>query len=262
MSRRKCNKCGDTKDLSEFHNNKKEVGGKHYTCKVCRSAQRKLTSKTPEGLIAKIYNSQLGSSRKRGHSLPEYSQEELKVWIKNNDKFEYLYNLWAASNYDKELTPSVDRLDDKIGYSFDNIRLVSWSDNKLAYYTNPVKKVHIPVDIYTLECIFVKSYKSVAEAAAEIGVTVPAVSNALNKKTRESGGFIVMPHGEKPTNKVVQQDYKFTKVKSVCPTSREVIKVYNSIKEAATDAQCKASSISRVLRKERSKTKGMGWEYA
>jgi hypothetical protein len=32
---KKCSKCGETKDFTEFHNNKRTKDGKHYWCKVC-----------------------------------------------------------------------------------------------------------------------------------------------------------------------------------------------------------------------------------
>lgn len=41
-----------------------------------------------------------------------------------------LYTEWVASGNVTELKPSVDRLDDYRGYSFDNIRLVTWKDNR------------------------------------------------------------------------------------------------------------------------------------
>jgi hypothetical protein len=46
---------------------------------------------------------------------------------KNN--FYELYNNWIDSGYKKSDKPSVDRIDDYKGYSFDNIQLMTWKEN-------------------------------------------------------------------------------------------------------------------------------------
>jgi hypothetical protein len=38
-----CSKCKQEKDLDQYHNNKRQVGGKDYYCKPCRAAQQYYT---------------------------------------------------------------------------------------------------------------------------------------------------------------------------------------------------------------------------
>ena len=94
-----------------------------------REAYRKAYIRTVKGLIVSIYGRQKKSSKKRGHQLPTYSKEELHVWITSQSNFKELYDNWIASDCDMWLIPSVDRLDDAKGYSFNNIQLITWREN-------------------------------------------------------------------------------------------------------------------------------------
>ena len=85
--------------------------------------------RTRDGMISVIYQSQKQSSKRRCHSMPEYSLNELRGWIYNQDNFEKLYCDWVESNYDKYMKPSVDRLDDYKPYTISNIRLTTWREN-------------------------------------------------------------------------------------------------------------------------------------
>ena len=91
--------------------------------------KRRDYSKTEKGVINKIFFQQLRSSKKRGHEPPEYSRKEFYEWVVSNDKWNKLFNEWKNNNFETMKKPSVDRLDDKKGYCFKNIRLVTWKEN-------------------------------------------------------------------------------------------------------------------------------------
>ena len=58
------------------------------------------------------------------------SYKDYCVWIKNNiDDFERLYKEWQESEYSRKLTPSIDRIDNTKGYTGDNMRWITHSDN-------------------------------------------------------------------------------------------------------------------------------------
>lgn len=86
---------------------------------------------TAKGLSSRIYEKQKHSSKKRGHAPPNYTLAAFRDWLYNHDSFVALYNNWFDSGFKTELIPSVDRLDDEKGYSFDNIRLVTWRENNI-----------------------------------------------------------------------------------------------------------------------------------
>jgi len=52
MKTKRCSKCGETKDVSEFHNNKKNRDGYEYSCKKCKIEYKRLWRKNNKGKYA------------------------------------------------------------------------------------------------------------------------------------------------------------------------------------------------------------------
>ncbi len=50
----------------------------------------------------------------------------------SDSSFNKLYASWVASGYSRRLVPSPDRIDSIKGYSWDNIKWVTWSENARA----------------------------------------------------------------------------------------------------------------------------------
>lgn len=56
-------------------------------------------------------------------------KEDFYNWILNNEKFHALFSRYEVSNYDIRLAPSVDRIDSSIGYTLNNIQILTNSEN-------------------------------------------------------------------------------------------------------------------------------------
>lgn len=128
-----CIKCKEIKFENEFHKEKQNKNGLSSICKKCKYERNLNYDRTIKGVINKIWQKQLFNSNKRKHPKPNYTKKELEEWILNQSNFEKLYNDWVNSGYDKWLKPSVDRLDDTIGYNFNNIQLITWKENDLKF---------------------------------------------------------------------------------------------------------------------------------
>lgn len=142
--------------------------GRRADCKECR----KRFNHTKEGLVALLFSTQRAKSRKRGHPPPAYTRDELAAWIWAQPTAEPMYKLWELSGHDKDLKPSVDRLDDYKPYSLDNIRLIPWGEHKTRYATDAIAglntKTCIAVDQFTLDGKFVKTHHSYKDAARSV----------------------------------------------------------------------------------------------
>lgn len=187
---KKCVTCKITKNKSEFGKKYREKDGLQYSCKKCFNKEITEYYKTENGLIARIYGSQVTNSKRRKHSCPKYSQEELKQWLLNKKKFHKLYAIWVTSSYDTNLKPSVDRLDDSRGYSFDNIQLMTWAENKakghldmrngkLINGKNPQKAVLQ----YSKDGRLVAEFVSANNASRQTGIKQPNISRSCNSKS-------------------------------------------------------------------------------
>ncbi len=190
MILRKCRACGlearESKDLELFMKSSQSKFGRSNECSVCgnersrrerkaspekRIASDKRNSHTFKGVLTKIYCHQGHSSKKRGHTPPEYTKQELGIWLKSQPNFKKLFQEWEESGFESYKKPSVDRLRNDIGYSFDNIRLVTWKDNEDASHVT-LKKIVLQ---FNKDGILVATHTSLNEAGASIGSSAEAV---------------------------------------------------------------------------------------
>lgn len=197
--KRKCNKCGEFKSFSEFHKNKREKHGIKYTCKDCSNKYCREQFKinggfiTKENLIKRIYKSQILSSKRRNHPLPFYTKQELSDWLFNQEEFHEFYENWVKSKFKRKLVPSVDRIDDKLPYFFDNIQLMLWKENDdKAHKDMRSGKLfigHKPVVQYDKQGNFIAGYVSAHQASRETGINRGNISSTCRGDKKIAGGF-------------------------------------------------------------------------
>lgn len=191
-----CKTCKKTKPKELFNKHNIMIDGYANICKKCNKKNLAVFQRSKRGVASKIYGHQLSSSYRRGHEAPRYTRDDLLDWLMSQKLFHHLFHLWEISNYDKYLKPSVDRKEDKLGYTFSNIQLMTWGENdtkanrdkksgKLSYSS-------IPVSQYSSNGVLLAVYHSLSQAARVTGATKSAISKCCNNKPkhRTAGGFI------------------------------------------------------------------------
>lgn len=193
METKICTKCGKEKPLNEFWNTKAIKSGKASACSKCLKEHRQKYRRSMKGLVAAIYDGENGSSKRRSHPKPEYSQADLCEFIFNNPKFYELYDEWVASGYKKNKKPSIDRIDDSKHYSLDNIQLVTWRENNVKSHICMMNGEYDgkckAIIQYDLEGNFVEEYYSINSAERIINVNHTHIGDVCKGKRITAGGY-------------------------------------------------------------------------
>jgi len=195
-NQKKCTKCQTTKELSEFNNDKVFKDGLNSVCRKCSNIIIRLHNSTKIGLIRKIYQNQKVREKRSDRFSITYTIEELQEWLSNDWLFDLLRINWINCGFLKDMRPSIDRIDDNKGYSFDNIQVMTWKENKtkseidmrsgkLTHGNNPQKAV---LQLNKSNQI-TKEYVSINEAGRQTGIDFKCISACCVGRTKTAGGY-------------------------------------------------------------------------
>lgn len=216
---KRCSTCGKRKPLEAFSPDKRRPYGVNCRCKdCCNLHQREVRSteegrakrriehvkylldpahrenkkrvderskRTPNGVITTLFIFMKRRSKKRKHAPPKFTKVQLTKWLYDNG-FQKLYDDWVSSGYNRWKKPSCDRLDDSKGYSFDNMRLVTWKENHDKNKRELEKKSRKAVQQIDLDGTVTREWASITQAKKELGFDV---GNALRRKYLAKDGY-------------------------------------------------------------------------
>ncbi len=159
--------------------------------KIGKREYKKQFGRTFKGLTGRMFNSQKYRAKKYGGM--KYTLDELRNYLINHKNFNILFQQWSNNNYDKDYTPSIDRINDELTYSLDNIQLMTWKENNQKGSDDRKKgnniKVSKTVLQYDKDMNFIKEYKSLALAVRELGLNNGNVAACCRGLLKTSGGF-------------------------------------------------------------------------
>ncbi len=187
---KKCTKCKEYQEYQEFPNHSGTKDKKGSWCKTCLLLNQRNRLHNPKNLIYRTYANQEVNSKQKQLPPPTYTREELYDWLYSGTKFKELYKSWSSSGYPKNLLPSIDRKNDYLGYTFDNIQLMTWEENKTKNYRDRIAgkntKGLIPIKQFK-SGVFIKDYYSMAQASRELKVPTHTITNAVYKGLEVNG---------------------------------------------------------------------------
>lgn len=146
------------------------------------------------GIAVNMHNGQCRRSIKKGYPPPTYSADELYLWMVSQYNYLKLYNHWVASDYNKWVKPSADRINDYKPYTLDNLRLTIWynnykkgNDDARNGINNKRNKAVIGIHVDTGEQI---NFHSTSEAGRHDGFHQSAVGRACRAINGYHAGYI------------------------------------------------------------------------
>lgn len=194
MTSKNCTKCNIEKPLFEF-SLRKETGNYRPVCKMCRVKDTQKLFRSKNGLSIQIYADQTKVSRRRNHPAPSYTRLQLRDWLLIQPNYDELHTRWVDSGYARMKVPSCDRLNDYKPYTFDNLQLISWEDNKQKSHddakTGRNRKLSKSVIQMTLDRSLIKVHHSAKHAGRVTGAGQGSISRCCNAKSTDytAGGF-------------------------------------------------------------------------
>jgi len=143
--------------------------------------------KTKAGIISNMYYAQKRRSLKRGHPEPSYTRKELKDWLFSQKKFHLMYDNWKRLDYQTMYIPTVDRISDDVGYTMNNIQILTCIDNIKKGAKSGKEKAIIQYSIDKKEVI--NEYESLKQASIVTRICRKNISKCATGNTRSAGGF-------------------------------------------------------------------------
>jgi hypothetical protein len=150
--------------------------------------------RTKRGLTKKIFQNQKVSCKRKNMSI-FYESDDFTNWCLSQRKFHKLFENWKANNYQKHLSPSIDRIDNYRGYSFDNIQLMTWEENQTKGYddmrngkANTAIKRKAVIQLTTTN-EEINRFISRSEASRKTGINCRHMGECCAGLLKTAGGF-------------------------------------------------------------------------
>ena len=127
-----------------------------------------------------------------------------------------------------------------------------------------IKFYEKPIEIYDLNGQYVRTVKSAAEAAKELGVSRDFVYQVLYKQRPTCGGHQLKFVEDKKSviKKFISRQGGSIAVNQIHPVTNEILATYISAAEASRVTGIDSSAITKVCKGKLKTTKGYKWAYA
>ena len=225
-----------------------------------------MQNRTIEKVVRLSYTlGMIPNSVKRGHKPPDFTEQELLDWVISKPNFGKLWSDYVASGYNRMKVPSLDRIDESVGYTFSNLELVTWEINANRAWNKRMK----PVAAYTLKGKLINSYESTTLASQNLGVPLYDITNTIKGKQKYAHDyqFIKVVEGQPLLDNIepVKEHYEaiadatsMSIIRVDLVTGEEIVFKYQP--EAANSAGISTRGIRSVLSGAQKTAGGYFWK--
>ena len=152
---------------------------------------------TPKGVLTNCYNKQVERCKKYGRPLPDYTLFEFQERFLQDDKFLSIFEKWKDSGFEKSKKPSFDRIDATRSYTFCNICVMTWAENRVKGDAEKSSIYTTPVLMYSLDGKLLKEFESTKDAVASTGFSQSLITGCCRGKYKQTHGVTFRYRGDK-----------------------------------------------------------------
>lgn len=143
---------------------------------------------TYKGLTANLYAKIRERSKRNNRQNDEFTLAEFRAFLEATD-IRRLFRRWERGNWSNKGRPSVDRIDCLLGYTFDNMQVITAQENrkkgdeeKIILWGKPIHQVSLSGNV-------VAKYPNIKKAMEMTGINRNNISSVLHGKRKTAGGF-------------------------------------------------------------------------
>ena len=104
---------------------------------------------------------------------------------------------WEESNYCPSKKPSFDRLNPLCGYSFENIQLKTWGENRKKADWEKSFLYTTAVDMFDVNGKKIRTFESVKEASSLTGFLPSLIIQCCQNRIKTAKGYVFKYRGDK-----------------------------------------------------------------
>lgn len=139
--------------------------------------------KSKKGVLTNMYD-----HMRRRHPV-EFTLQQFHDKYLNDKKYNRLYNEWVNKNYHTQFKPSLDRINNKLGYTFENTQMLTWAENRYKQSAYDGKRGRKGKVIQMQGDKIINIFKSQRECVKKLGISQSNLSSVLNGKRNYVSGY-------------------------------------------------------------------------
>ena len=172
------------------------------TIKEKRLNNTALYRKTPKGILTNMYGKMKYRSALKGLPPVGFTLVDFHDRYLKDSTFLNLVSNWASNGYSKQNKPSVDRINLFHGYTFDNIKIVTWAENRKKADWEKSFLYTTAVNMFDENGNKLRTFESIKEAHIQTKIHPSLIIQCCQGRVKRAKGHIFQYRGDKHrTNK-------------------------------------------------------------